>query len=129
MTLHAARTLKHYTDVMINTLIATIVLAAVTAMDGSLPLYPHGTPGAAFRNVPANELAQGTEYEQTSSDSVQTVDQWYKANVPKACNRKHVRGVAKSGQAVDAVVYSCPGRSRIYIQKFHAGTLIGFVFP
>lgn len=112
-----------------NNFIAAVVLAAAAAMDGPLPLYPHGAPAGAFRNVPANELTQGTEYEQTSSDSVQTVDDWYKANVPKGCNRKRAQGVAKSGQAVDAIVYSCPGRTRIFIQKFRGGTLIGFVFP
>ncbi len=110
----------HYAGDMINTLIATMVLAAATAMDGTLPLYPHGVPAPAFPNVPASELAHGTEYQQTTSDSVQTVDQWYRANAPKSCSRKIVQG------AVKAVIYSCPG-GRIFIQKHGGGTLVSFV--
>lgn len=101
---------------MINNLIATIVLAAATAMDGSLPLYPHGSPAPGMPDVPANALAQGVPYQQTTSDSVATVDQWYKANAPKSCSRMSAQG---------AVKYSCPGGS-IVIQS-HGGTIISFV--
>ncbi len=96
-------------------LIATIVLALVTAMDGTLPLYPHGAAAPGV-DVPANALAQGVPYQQTTSDSVPTVDQWYKANAPKSCSRMSAQG---------AVKYSCPGGS-IVIQT-HGGTIISFV--
>lgn len=101
---------------MINNLIATMVLAAATAMDGTLPLYPHGAPAPGMPDVPANALAQGVPYQQSTSDSVQTVDQWYKANAPKSCSRMSAQG---------AVKYSCSGGS-IVIQK-HGETIISFL--
>jgi hypothetical protein len=100
---------------MINTLIASIVLAAVAAMDGSLPLYPHGGPAPGV-DVPAGALVQGVPYQQTTSDSVATVDQWYKAHLPKSCSRMSAQG---------AVKYTCSGWA-IVIQS-HGGTIISFV--
>jgi hypothetical protein len=101
---------------MLSNLIATIVLAAEIAMDGTLPLYPHGAPAAGMPAIPVNALAQGVPYQQTTSDSVDTVDRWYKANAPKSCTRMSSQG---------AVKYSCPGGS-IVIQK-HGDTIISFV--
>lgn len=100
---------------MMNNFIATMVLAVAT-MDGTLPLYPHGAPAPGMPDVPANALAQGVPYQQTTSDSVTTVDQWYKANAPKSCGRMSAQG---------AVKYSSPGGS-IVIQS-HGGTIISFV--
>lgn len=97
-------------------LIAQPALAA--DHDGSLPLYPHGTVAAGMGDIPANALAQGVPYQQTTTDSVQTVDAWYKSNAPKSCTR-----LAASG----GVRYSCPGGT-IVIQN-HNGTLISFVPP
>jgi len=90
--------------------------AVAAGHDGQLPLYPHGSPAAGMSDIPSNALAQGVPYQQSTTDSVQTVDQWYKANAPKSCSR-----MAASG----AVRYSCPG-GYIVIQT-HGGTLISFV--
>jgi hypothetical protein len=84
--------------------------------DGSLPLYPHGKVAAGMESIPASAVAQGVPYQQTTADSVQTVDAWYKSNAPKSCSR-----LAASG----GVRYTCPGGS-IVIQN-HNGTLISFV--
>jgi hypothetical protein len=100
---------------MMNTLIATIVLAATIAMDGSLPLYPNGA-AAPGMNVPASALAHGVPYQQTTSDSVAVVDQWYKAHLPSSCSRMSAQG---------AVKYTCSGWA-IVIQS-HGGTIISFV--
>ncbi len=95
----------------------TSSLPAVAAdHDGQLPLYPQGKPAAGMSDLPSNALAQGVPYQQSTTDSVQTVDQWYKANAPKSCTR-----MAASG----GVRYSCPG-GYIVIQT-HGGTLISFV--
>lgn len=97
-------------------LVATPALAV--SSDGSLPLYPHGQPAHGMDSIPANALAQGVPYQQTTSDSVQTVDAWYRTNAPKACSRMEASG---------GVRYSCPG-GFIVIQN-HDGTIISFVPP
>lgn len=84
--------------------------------DGSLPLYPHGTVAAGMGSIPTSALAQGVPYQQSTADSVGTVDAWYKSNAPKSCTR-----LAASG----GVRYTCPGGT-IVIQN-HNGTLISFV--
>jgi hypothetical protein len=98
----------------------TVILLAQPALaverDGQLPLYPHGAAAHGMGDIPSNALAQGIPYQQTTTDSVQAVDAWYRSNAPKACSR-----VAASG----AVQYSCPGGS-IVIQD-HGGTIISFV--
>ncbi|HEY6485960.1 MAG TPA: hypothetical protein VIX83_06235 [Candidatus Cybelea sp.] len=116
---------------MMKNLKVAALLAGLTAMalcrpalaadhDGQLPLYPHGAPAHGLGDIPSNALTQGVPYQQTTNDSVQTVDQWYKANAPKSCSR-----IAGSG----AVQYKCSGGS-IVIQN-HDGTIISFVpaFP
>lgn len=109
--------MKHFTAsaaAMAALLITSPALAA--DRDGSLPLYPHGTVAAGMGGIPANALAQGVPYQQTTSDSVSTVDAWYKSNVPKSCTR-----LAASG----GVRYTCPGGT-IVIQN-HNGTLISLL--
>jgi hypothetical protein len=95
-------------------LIAQPALAA--GHDGSLPLYPHGSVAPGMGDIPVSALAQGVPYQQTTSDSVQTVDAWYKSNAPKSCTR-----LAASG----GVKYTCPGGT-IVIQT-HNGTLISLL--
>jgi hypothetical protein len=97
-------------------LAASALPALATQYDGTLPLYPHGQAAKGIGDMPAAALAQGVPYQQTTADSVSTVDGWYRANAPKACSRHAGRG---------AVQYRCPGGS-IVIQT-HGGTLISFV--
>lgn len=100
---------------------ATTPLAALAVeRDGQLPLYPHGAPASGMGDIPANALATGVPYQQTTSDSVHAVDTWYQSNAPKGCSRT----AASAG-----VKYACPGGS-IVIQT-HGGTIISFVpaFP
>ena len=56
--------------------------AVAAGHDGQLPLYPHGSPAAGMSDIPSNALAQGVPYQQSTTDSVQTVDQWYKPTRP-----------------------------------------------
>jgi hypothetical protein len=90
--------------------------------DGQLPLYPRGHAAPGIGDMPANALAQGVPYQQTTTDSVHLVDLWFHSNAPAACTR-----VSASG--TPAVQYKCPGGS-IVIQT-HGGTLISYVpaFP
>lgn len=92
--------------------------ASAADHDGQLPLYPRGAPAHGVEDIPAAALAHGVPYQQTTHDSVPTVDQWYRSNLPKSCSR-----AAASG----AVQYKCPGGS-IVIQD-HGGTIISFVPP
>jgi hypothetical protein len=98
------------------------VPALATQLDGQLPLYPRGHVAPGMESIPANALAQGVPYQQTTTDSVHVVDLWYQSNAPKSCTR-----VAAAGNP--AVQYKCPGGS-IVIQV-HGGTLISYVpaFP
>lgn len=109
---------KHTAIAAISAL--TLSLVAIPALaverDGSLPVYPHGKAAHGTESIPANALAQGVPYQQTTTDSVQTVDAWYRSNTPKACSRMEASG---------AVRYSCPG-GYIVIQN-HGGTIISFV--
>jgi len=98
------------------TLAALLLLAVAAGHDGPLPLYPHGAPAAGVGDIPANALAQGAPYQQTTADSVDTVDRWYQANLPKSCSRMSASG---------AVKYTC-GSWAVVIQS-HGGTLISFV--
>jgi len=86
--------------------------------DGQLPLYPRGHVAPGMESIPANALAQGVPYQQTTTDSVHLVDLWYQSNAPKSCKRITAAGTP-------AVQYKCPGGS-IVIQV-HGGTLISFV--
>lgn len=88
--------------------------------DGQLPTYPRGTPAHGMESIPANALAQGVPYQQTTADSVHLVELWYKSNAPTACSRMEASG---------GVRYKCPGGS-IVIQQ-HGDTLISYVpaFP
>lgn len=96
---------------------ATMPLSALAGeRDGQLPLYPHGTPAPGMGDIPANALAAGVPYQQTTTDSIPTVDAWYRTNASKGCSR-----IQGSG----AVQYKCPGGS-IVIQT-HGTTLISFV--
>jgi hypothetical protein len=123
---HARRTVRRYARVMNNHFIATLALAAIlgassvpavaAGYDGKLPLYPHGQVARGVGDMPAAALAAGVPYQQTTADSVSTVDAWYASHAPKACTRKAARG---------AVQYRCPGGS-IVIQP-HGETLISFV--
>jgi hypothetical protein len=103
--------------------LALIVLAQpalAVEHDGQLPLYPHGVAAHGMGDIPANALAQGVPYQQSTPDSVHAVDAWYRANAPKSCSRAEASG---------AVQYKCPGGS-IVIQD-HGGTIVSFVpaFP
>jgi hypothetical protein len=111
---------KHKTTTAVAALAFALVAAPALAAgtDGSLPLYPNGKPAHGMESIPANALSQGVPYQQTTSDSVQAVDAWYRSNAPKGCSR-----MAASG----AVRYSCPG-GYIVIQN-HDGTIISFVPP
>jgi hypothetical protein len=95
---------------------ASSVPALAADHDGTLPLYPHGQAAHGIGDMPAAALAGGVPYQQTTTDSVDTVDAWYKTHAPKTCSRKAERG---------AVQYRCPGGS-IVIQP-HGETLISFV--
>jgi hypothetical protein len=97
------------------TLAALLLLAVAAGHDGNLPLYPHGA-AAPGMDVPANALAYGVPYQQTTTDSVDAVDRWYQANLPKSCSRMSASG---------AVKYTC-GEWAIVIQS-HGGTIISFV--
>jgi hypothetical protein len=96
--------------------------ALAQQLDGQLPLYPRGHVAPGMESIPANALAQGVPYQQTTTDSVHMVDLWYKSNAPKSCTRATAAGNP-------AVQYKCPGGS-IVIQV-HGGTLISYVpaFP
>ena len=99
-------------------LLAQPVLAA--EHDGQLPLYPHGVTAHGMESIPANALAQGVPYQQTTTDSVNAVDAWFRSNLPKSCSRAEASG---------GVRYKCPGGS-IVIQD-HGGTIVSYIpaFP
>jgi hypothetical protein len=81
--------------------------------DGALPLYPRGH---ALENIPPNAMRAGVPFNQTTSDSVDVVDLWFKSNLPKDCSK-----LAASG----GVRWSCPA-GYIVIQK-HNGTFISYI--
>src|SRR5690348_14151709 len=94
-----------------------LLLSAVAAgHDGTLPLYPRGAPASGMSGIPSNALAQGVPYQQTTADSVETVDRWYRTNLSSSCSRMSASG---------AVKYTC-GSWAIVIQS-HGGTIISFV--
>lgn len=96
--------------------LAALLLAIAAGHDGTLPLYPHGAPAAGMSSIPDSALAQGVPYQQTTTDSVDAVDRWYQANLPKSCSRMSASG---------AVKYTC-GNWAIVIQS-HGGTIVSFV--
>ncbi len=81
--------------------------------DGALPLYPRGH---AVENIPPNAMRAGAPFNQTTNDSVQFVDLWFKSHLPKNCSR-----VAANG----GVRWSCSA-GYIVIQK-HDGTFISYI--
>ena len=111
--------MKKYTAIAAISAMASMLIgqpAFAAERDGSLPLYPHGTPAHGTESIPQSALAQGVPYQQTTPDSVATVDGWYRTNASKECAR-----TAASG----GVRYACPG-GYIVIQD-HGGTIISFV--
>jgi hypothetical protein len=100
---------------MIGKLIATALLAVATGYDGSLPVYPHGGPAPGMPAA-ATAFAQGALYQQTTSDSVQTVDQWYKTHIPKSCSRTTVQSTVR---------YACPHGTIVI--RYHGTTIIEYV--
>jgi hypothetical protein len=88
--------------------------APAARTNGKLPMYPRGRN---LNDMPASAVAMGVPMVLETSDSVQTVDAWYKSNAPRSC----ARSTASQG-----VKYACPsGSIMIYA---HAGkTQIAFV--
>ncbi len=103
-------------DMMKHLTLASLLLAVAAGHDGTLLLYPRGAPAPGMGVIPANALAQGVPYQQTTSDSVEAVDRWYQTNTPKSCSRMSASGGVK---------YTCPGGA-IVIQN-HGGTIISFL--
>ncbi|HEY1977321.1 MAG TPA: hypothetical protein VGG89_12280 [Candidatus Baltobacteraceae bacterium] len=98
--------------------LAALLLAVAAGHDGTLPLYPHGAPALGMGDIPANALAQGVPYQQTTNDSVDAVDRWYRANLPRSCSRMSASG---------AVKYTCPGG--VIVIQSHGGTIVSFIPP
>lgn len=124
---HAGRTPPRYTGTMMKqtfyvasaafalTLLVQPVLAKASDIqtDGALPLYPRGR---AVENIPPSAMRAGVPFNQTTNDSVQSVDLWFKSHLPKDCSR-----LATSG----GVRWSCAA-GYIVIQKRN-GTFISYI--
>ena len=98
---------------------ACITSALAVQYDGKLPLYPRGHASPGTESIPADALAHGVPYQQTTSDAVHLVDLWYKTYAGSGCSRNAAKG---------AVQYKCPGGS-IVIQPHDGATIVSFVPP
>ena len=87
--------------------------ASAQQFDGKLPMYPGGRN---LSDMPAAAVKAGVPLVAETSDSVDTVDAWYKSNA-QAC----VRSTASGG-----VKFQCTGGS-IMIYAHEGKTQIAFV--
>jgi hypothetical protein len=88
--------------------------SAAIRRDGKLPMYPRGRN---LNDIPASAVEKGVPMVLETSDSVATVDAWYKSNAGKPC----ARSTADQG-----IKYACPGGS-IMIYPHDGKTQIAFV--
>ncbi|HEY1435155.1 MAG TPA: hypothetical protein VGG65_07255 [Thermoanaerobaculia bacterium] len=92
---------------------AAAASASNAKSDGGLPIYPRGRN---LKDTPASAVAKGVPMVLETSDSVATVDDWYKSNT-HGCTRT---------TASQGVKYACPTGS-IMIYAHDGKTQIAFV--
>ncbi|HEY2798284.1 MAG TPA: hypothetical protein VGK26_10390 [Thermoanaerobaculia bacterium] len=79
--------------------------------NGKLPIYPRGRN---LNDMPASVVAQGVPMVLETSDSVATVDAWYKSHVPGSCARTAAsEGVKWACPAGSVVIYPHEGKTQI----------------
>ena len=95
-------------------------------MDGPLPIYPSAIPEGFTYDTPhiKDALKVGFTIFADSTDSTETVDRWYRRNLPKSCSRES----ATQGNATK-VKYSCAHDNVVGIRPYKGKTRIVIIAP
>lgn len=90
--------------------------ASAFQLDGKLPMYPKGRN---LNDIPASAITTGVPLVLATTDSVPTVDAWYKSNAPKSCTRSFQSGSVKYQCASGSImIYSKDGTQIAFVPAF-----------
>jgi hypothetical protein len=84
--------------------------ALAQQFDGKLPLYPHAKN---MNDMPAAALSAGVPMVMETSDSVDTVDSWYRTNSAVCARTAQSGGVKYQCQTGSIMIYPHQGKTQI----------------